>query len=132
MLVPRTCRYVLSFLLLLCLVFSATGCSLMADLQDVMAFRTALVDEYGEQNVNVTISGAMLMISFVNSPFNDLSAEDQESRAREIATFTLSNYPSIDSVNKIVVIFAVQEKRGVVTYTDNTAAFTFLKSELQP
>lgn len=115
------------------LLFS-TGCSSagLFALSDQLPLKEKLLAEYKYPEVNLVLqNGNTLGISFVNSPFNDLSREEKESKAREIATFAKNNYSSVSQIDTIWVAFVVYKKIFfIVDYTNALDTFFFDKREL--
>ncbi|NEQ45303.1 MAG: hypothetical protein F6K00_17800 [Leptolyngbya sp. SIOISBB] len=72
-----------------------------------------------------------VVISFINSHFNDLTETEKAAKAEEIAQFVKDNYDSVDKIDDIVVSFVVHKKYFLLfEYTNSLDTFTFKISEL--
>ena len=118
-------------ILISCLVVFTTGC--IQQLQDLEPLKEQIVDEYKDENVRLQLhNGNSVGVSFINTPFNDLTQAEQEQKATEIAQFVKYNYDSIDKVDYIFVAFIVHKRYFLlVEYTNALDTFHFEKDELK-
>jgi hypothetical protein len=90
----------------------------LAILQQDIASRYPVVTEIGLETDNV------LVISLVNSPFNDLTETEQQNTAQEIAQFAKDHYTGSSTLRTIQVSFIKHsEILGVSTNRGRTYAF---------
>jgi hypothetical protein len=119
-------------LLSLLLAFGA-GCSkeTLRSMSNLSALRSDLMREYKANDVNVVVQNSnVLGISFVNSSFNNLGAQEREKKAREIALFAKSHYQAINSIDKIWVSFLVVKNYIVFHYTNGLGTYVYDKRSL--
>ena len=120
------------------LVLTISGCAeplqdlLPQRLQDITPLREEIIDEYKDADVQVTLHNVnSVVISFINSHFNDLTETEKAAKAEEIAQFVKDNYDSVDKIDDIVVSFVVHKKYFLLfEYTNSLDTFTFKISEL--
>ena len=103
---------------LLCIVLTsyllASGCSTAKELGktlgDLATVRAEIMKKFGEKDVNLRVNAfqnqTSISVTYVNSPLNEKTTEDRSKRAQETAQIVTQLYPSIKSVNQIVVGFA--------------------------
>ena len=76
-----------------------------------MQIRTAIIKQFGEQDVNVNINyfndKSNISVAFINSPLNLKSSDERFSRAKETAELVKQNYAAIKSVNSVTVAFSL-------------------------
>ena len=111
----------------------SAGCpgQMIKSLADLSALRNELIKEYKVENVNVTVQNThVLGISFINSSFNNLGEQERGRKAREIALFAKSHYPSMDLIDKIWVSFVESKDYVIFHYTNGLATYVFDKGEL--
>ena len=120
------------------LALTISGCAeplqdlLPQRLQDITPLREEIIDEYQDADVQVTLHNVnSVVISFINSHFNDLTETEKAEKAEEIAQFVKDNYDPVDKVDDIVVSFVVHKKYFLLfEYTNSLDTFTFKISEL--
>lgn len=117
------------FMFMVCAVALASlGCKFFGDM---MALQSALVQQFGQQDVQVTVfNGGMLSVKFVNSPFNNLSPDARQQKAREIAVFASQHYAGMEGINTISISFPVQKDYGIVHYSSTQQNYNFKTAEL--
>jgi hypothetical protein len=123
---------VTGFMLFLILL---TGCSQESfqSFTGLFPLRDELVRQFDEQNIRVTIqNGNTVGVSFINSSFNNLSQQEKELKAREVAVFVKDNYDAIDSIDNIWISFVIHKRYlFLVNYTNSLATFFFDKNALE-
>jgi hypothetical protein len=93
---------------------------------DLSALRADLIREYRTENINLTIQNSrVLHIAFVNTAFNDLDRQGQQSKAHQVALFAKIHYRAIRSTEGIAVTFLVQKNYIIFHYTNGLASFYF-------
>jgi hypothetical protein len=116
-------------LLVFALLFSF-GCDkeTFNSLTELAQLRKALIKEFHEQTVEVTIQNSTnLAVTFVNSPLN-AHLDELPMRAQETALFVKRHYAGIDRLESILVRFLKRETENiVVTHTQEIESFVFGK-----
>ncbi|MGH9874119.1 MAG: hypothetical protein ACRD9S_16835 [Pyrinomonadaceae bacterium] len=112
------------------LLVCSFGCGkdLFNSLTELAQLRNALIKEFHEQNIDVTIQNSTnLAVTFVNSPLNAYP-DELPMRAQETAFFIKRHYVGIDRLESILVRFLKNETRNyVITYTEEIDSFMFGK-----
>lgn len=86
---------------------------------DMSALKTDLIREYRTANIKISVhNSSVLIISFVNTAFNDLDLQTQQHKAHEVALFAKLHYRAIGSINSIAVTFMVERNYIVFHYTN--------------
>lgn len=110
----------------------AAGCVKEAarTLGELQGVRSEIYTRFGE-DVNVHLGQGVrqvLTITFINSPLNDRTQPERGQRAMETAQVVKANYPRIQSVAEIWVVFIRQQTRLVVFhYSESLDAYGFDK-----
>ena len=110
------------------LLILALSCSRknIHDLMELIPLRKALIKEYRTDEVNLSIwNGNTLAVSFINSPFNDLSKAEKEVKAKEIARFVNGQYTSMETISTISVSFVVHKNYVIFNYNNSLSTFFF-------
>jgi hypothetical protein len=85
---------------------------------DLSALKADLIREYRTANIKVSVhNSSVLIISFVNTAFNDLDFQTQKQKTREVALFAKLHYRAIESIESIAVVFMVERNYIVFHYT---------------
>lgn len=100
-------------------------------ISDLFPLRDALIKQYQVSDVGVQVqNGRFLSISFVNSAFNQLPRIEQETKAKEIATFAKAHYASTQKIEAIGVSFVVHKNYVFIQFTNALNSFFFKTSDL--
>jgi hypothetical protein len=118
-------------ILLATLLLFSFGCSkdFLNNLKEIAQLRNQLVEEFHEQNINVTLqNSSVLQIAFINSPLNEGPQQERAQRAQETALFVKRNFAGIDRLERISVSFFRNETRMIiVNYTEQIDSYAFGK-----
>jgi hypothetical protein len=110
------------------------GCSQESfqSFKGLFPLRDKLVQQFDERNVRITIqNGNTVGVSFINSSFNNLSQQEKELKAQEVAVFVKDNYDAIENIDNIWISFIIHKKYlFLVNYTNSLATFFFDKNAL--
>jgi len=111
-----------------------TGCSQESfqSFKGLFPLRDKLIQQFDEQNVRITIqNGNTVGVSFINSSFNNLSQQEKELKAQEVAVFVKDNYDAIENIDNIWISFVIHKRYlFLVNYTNSLATFFFDKNAL--
>ena len=113
-------RFSLCIVLMSCLL--AYGCNAAKDLGrtlgDLAVVRAELMKKFSEKDVNLRINNFQnrqnILVTYVNSPLNQKTAEERARRAQETAEIVRQLYPSIKNVSEIWVGFMRVTTRMVI------------------
>ncbi len=130
---PQALYAILCTLLILVTLSSCSALNNPAQ-SELGSLQNRLQSKFGTQNIGLTISnGNMLMVSFVNSGFNELPPQEQQQKARDIALFVTQNYGSIQQIKQIWVSFVIYRTLfNVFNYTNSLDTFMYDRRELLP
>jgi hypothetical protein len=108
-------------------LLSSLSCSKAVEsISDLYSLRAELMREYNVEDINVVIQNAnVLGISVINSAFNDLSEQEKERKAQEIAFFAKNHYKSIQSVDRIWVAFLASNTFIFFHFNQTMGVFSF-------
>lgn len=114
------------------LMLSLSACQdMFKGMGEMMALQQKLAKEFNTQNVGIKITnGTHLGVTFQNSEIANLPKFEQETKARQIASFVRDNYEPWKNLSTISVLFIQQNRYGPVSVTKTQAAFSFKPSEL--
>lgn len=106
--------------LILCAACLSNACStgFVKRRTEAAKLRQDLMDKYQEKEVNVDLLNSVyLSIVFVNSPLNQQDSDVRSRRAQEAAKFVVKNFPSIEKINVISIMFGASERRLIVFHS---------------
>jgi len=98
-----------------------------------MVVQQALVKDAGKVQVNLQMTGQseVMNIDVVNSPWRNLPAEEQRSKALEVGRVAYENFPSRSRLQAIRVTLGLHRTYlGIFHYDNTTDAFGFTIPEL--
>lgn len=104
------------------------GCEGRAGLRTLQA---GVQDAFAADRVELTRSDASLEVKLVNSPANELSEEDREDRAQEVAAFVRDHYSAYGAIQVIRVEFVQEVRVGLISGSKSTS-YRFSTSDLGP
>lgn len=134
-LVTMKYQNLVSMIFMFCLTLNLYGCSeeMRAQFGSMFEIIDKLAKEYHHDDIKIKISnGKFLTVNFINSQFNDIAKEEMESKAREIALFTVSSLEKNSNIENIAVVFTIHEQKYlVVSYTNTLNTFFFDVSDLR-
>ena len=116
---------------LLAVFMVLTSCSRVQQVagmvQDLQKVRAELAKTLGFNEITVNLmNDRFLNIAVMNSPWNDLPADQKSVKALEIARLAYSSFPSRSALSSVSVTFGVQRTYlGVVNYSDSRDSFRF-------
>lgn len=90
-----------------------------------------LQDAFAADRVELTLSEASLEVKLVNSPANELSEQDREDRAQEVAVFVRDHYSAYTAIQDIRVEFVQEVRVGLISGSKFTS-YSFSTSDLGP
>ena len=116
-------RAIRSVALTLCFAILLSACATnpLRSLTELASLRAKLINEFHEQNINVTLHDTTLWIAFINSPLNN-SPTERAARAQQTAIFVKNHYQSSNPVREVWVFFMFEETRFVVFHYYRTIA----------
>ena len=114
------------------LMLSLPACQdMFKGMGEMMALQQKLAKEFNTENVGIKITnGTHLGVTFQNSQIANLPKSEQQSKARQIASFVRDHYDAWRNLSTISVVFIQQNRYGPVSVTKTHAAFSFKPSEL--
>jgi len=121
-------RTVLAIYLLVGLAcLSSCSSGLFKQLSEMSRLRQELMNKFQEKDINVHLQNDVyLTISLVNSPLNRQDNAAREARAAEVAKFVAKNFPRIQQIKSIWVMFVKSETRLVLFhYSQSVGGFVF-------
>jgi len=91
-----------------------------------------LIETYPCRSIEIrAASGHILHIFMVNTGFLDLAELERQAKAKEIATFIVHNYESIDTIDTIKITFIERETVAVVINVERDLTYTYYVNDLQ-
>src|SRR2546426_1987736 len=119
-------------ILALCVSLLSGACSsgILKSLSEMARLRQKLIDKYHEPDISVSLQNSRyLNIVFINSPLNQQDASERAKRARETARFVVANFPAIDKIQYLWIMFMTSETRWIFYhYSRRLDAFVFDKN----
>jgi len=119
-------------ILALCVPLLAFACSggFVKSLGDMARLRKQLLDKYHDPDVGVSLQNSRyLSIVFVNSPLNQQDNTKRAKRAQETVKFVMANFPTIDKIQNIWIMFVASESRWIFYHHSRSIdAFVFDKN----
>jgi hypothetical protein len=108
------------------------GLEIAGDEMDAMFdLRQKILQEYSCKDVGIQIrNGNGLIVSLINSEFNEGSYSQQAENARDVAQFVKDNYTGKAALTHIGITFVKSNQVGPLN-TNRTVSFVFELSELQ-
>lgn len=127
-------RFLRGRVLLLC-VFSmlALACNLPTAFGELYKLSSDIHDHFGVDRPGVDcVNGQSLLLSFANSPYNDLGGQEQKDQAREIARFVKSRIPQYGTLAGCTVIDVrfVKSTSFLFFHSNRYQGFRFTLKEL--
>lgn len=99
--------------------------------QEMIALQGALATKFEAQAFQIKVNnGNALIITVVNSPYNDLGSFEQGERAIEIAEFAFENFGGIDQIDVIYVEFVSNTQVGPFN-ANSSRVYKFQTKEFQ-
>ena len=100
---------------------------------DFVVIQTQLVKVLGYNDIRVKLmNGAFLKVEVVNSPLQELPAEQRKAKAMEIARLAFDADPSRSELKSVSVAFAIHRSNmlGFFNYDNSGDAFSFEVADL--
>ncbi|MFN8010009.1 MAG: hypothetical protein U0P81_01260 [Holophagaceae bacterium] len=120
-------------LLGLAITVLSLSCSrqLRESFSSMMVLKQGVIEKYRAEDSSIQIfNGKSLIVSIINSPFNDLDESTQKEKAKEIAIWVKGQYKESGSLDSIVITF-VRHKSYLLVFNANQArSYRFKMTEL--
>lgn len=102
---------------------------------EILSLRSSIQDKFNVRDVSINIrrqsgaAGKHLVVELRNPPFADVSEEELESKAKEIATFAYQEHAADRDFTQIAVVIA--ESKNTVLTVSEQREFSFSPDELR-